>query len=783
MFSKLFGQKEVPAFNGNLEITPKPDGFRWIKVFDLELSNMEGLPTYTLRHQLTIGSEIGNVVIADPTISPRHCTFILEQEVVSIIDHGSMNGTIINGTRIPSGKYIILEESDDIRVGDLSLKLKMRSESINEFDIPLIPIEGVLQSSDRASKEIVVEDTIDLAQALASAEIDLKELKDDVKKSIAVVRTTSHATNSLVRVIAVMADFLLAYSILIVFYPFDEFREFLEFVPATFVNLLGVDLNMMWTEFSSQQAQLSEFLKEAYEFLSTTFHIGPLLLLFAMIRLVTTIIFGVSVSEKILSVKFDGNPIWARFGGVLRVLIGLITGPFLIFDLPAIVSRRTFKEVITYTHTDLSSKFIATLGTILYIPFLVCAAVLAPMVQGLELPQPIAVSDRIELRRKVVPAAPTPSPANVAVEGSATETTVAGPPVAAVPVVTALSRSEDSHLLNSQISYDANELEIFPSFKVKSTGVMVKIAPQIHFFQKEFATPVTLEVFKTFDQKELLQIAMKGNFFLFDKFPTINEIVFANQTKGLFTPHRDEKAQAKFANEFINLTKVSFELSGENFVDTMETYTLFVKNLIDYKASFLNLIEYKDFNSITFFKAGNVVFMKFQYMKAKPFDLIIPLIKGDGKILKVTFNKKETYNEESNKFYKFHLDKSDWLLTSHSAVQEIMSPFQVVDFFVELSPEKLSTISPANAQALYGFYFEKSAGIITKDSAPEYELLKESVNSTLKVIDEFVSQLKRKKNAGDIENPMFKLHQNFTDLKAAIDAKNRDYFSPAPLSI
>lgn len=60
MFSKLFGQKEVPAFNGNLEITPKPDGFRWIKVFDLELSNMEGLPTYTLRHQLTIGSEIGN---------------------------------------------------------------------------------------------------------------------------------------------------------------------------------------------------------------------------------------------------------------------------------------------------------------------------------------------------------------------------------------------------------------------------------------------------------------------------------------------------------------------------------------------------------------------------------------------------------------------------------------------------------------------------------------------------------------------------------------------------
>ena len=93
---------------------------------------MEGSPTYNLTHQLTVGSEVGNIVIADPSVSPRHCTFILQEEVVSVLDHGSVAGTFINGQKIPPGRYIILEETDNIRVGDLEVQVHVKTDSVKE---------------------------------------------------------------------------------------------------------------------------------------------------------------------------------------------------------------------------------------------------------------------------------------------------------------------------------------------------------------------------------------------------------------------------------------------------------------------------------------------------------------------------------------------------------------------------------------------------------------------------------------------------------------------------
>ena len=81
MLGKLFKRKSVPENDG--DSTPIEIGkLKLVRTFELELSNMEGSPVYALTHKLSIGSEIGNIVIADPSVSPRHATFILQQEVV-----------------------------------------------------------------------------------------------------------------------------------------------------------------------------------------------------------------------------------------------------------------------------------------------------------------------------------------------------------------------------------------------------------------------------------------------------------------------------------------------------------------------------------------------------------------------------------------------------------------------------------------------------------------------------------------------------------------------------
>src|SRR5688572_5090974 len=139
MIKNLFGRNKVPTETGTPVV--KNDQNRWIKVYELQLSNMEDTPTYELRHQLSVGREVGNIVISDPSLSPRHATFMLQQQVVSVLDHGSIAGTFVNGNKIPAGKNIILEDTDVVKLGDLEIRLIVGQQMVSEGEIPGVPVQ------------------------------------------------------------------------------------------------------------------------------------------------------------------------------------------------------------------------------------------------------------------------------------------------------------------------------------------------------------------------------------------------------------------------------------------------------------------------------------------------------------------------------------------------------------------------------------------------------------------------------------------------------------------
>ncbi len=136
MFKKLFGRKDAPKKDGTESLLGKVDGSRWVKTHILELTNMEGIPTYELTSQLSLGSEVGDIVISDPSISPRHCTFTIQDEVISLLDHASVSGTLVNGKKIPQGRNIILEESDIIQVGDLEIRIITKNTPVEVEEPP-----------------------------------------------------------------------------------------------------------------------------------------------------------------------------------------------------------------------------------------------------------------------------------------------------------------------------------------------------------------------------------------------------------------------------------------------------------------------------------------------------------------------------------------------------------------------------------------------------------------------------------------------------------------------
>jgi len=744
VFKNLFNRKKVPKNAGN-PAPSKPEEGRWVKAFELELVNMEGSPTYEIKHQLSFGSEIGNVVIADPSMSARHCTFILQQEVISVLDHASVAGTMVNGKKIPSGKYIILEETDEISIGDLEVRIKSRDVQLDERDVPDFPLDHGESPKvvEKVEEEKIEQDVEEVVEEDEKSDGHHKNFQKKGPSIVAAIKPLSPATNSLVRVLAVLCDLLVAYTIFVIFYPFDEFKLFLESVPQTIIGLIPLDWNIIWTELISNYGFTAQMLQDVYEFFTVTFHAGPLLLIFFLLRLVSTLILGVSLSEKMMSVKFEGNGVWARFGGALRVIIGMFTWPLIIFDLPSIVSRRTFKEIITHTHTVIGSKFLAVLSTLLYLPLLMVMALGSPLIQGLELPDPISVNDRIDQRVRVA---------------AATEV-----------IVPAIETQEDSRYLKFQLNYNANEVAVIPQFKFQGGNNKRIYNGQLVFYHKDIQRSASLELIKKFDLKQLLGIGLKGNVFLFEKFPRIYNFVYASEGNAAFKIPTDEKAQLKFANEVISFIKLSLEFDANNALETMQTYTPLIKNFIEFKASFLSLLEYKDFDSLGFIKLGNVVFLRATYIKQKPFDLIIPLTMDEGRVFRISFDKREALSALSNKFYKFTMNKADWLVSSHSAISETMTPFQVYDSFQFLNQNKEMSIS--EAQALYGFYFERSGKVIAGADEVEYDLWTHSVKSILTIIQDIPA-----KDAMTEESPWSKLLQNFQDLNSAVQSKNQDYF-------
>lgn len=751
MFKKLFGRKETPTNAGNKAVLAKVDGIRWVRGYVLQLSNMEGTPSYKLTHQLTIGSEVGNVVIADPSVSPRHCTFVLQEDVVSILDHGSVSGTFINGQEIPRGRYIILEESDLVRVGDLEVKILQSNEAVEEEEELEEESAPAVQEVDNLLHIKEVKESKKSDKVKSSFFSRFQKKKELPKKknngAVAISTNSPYAANSLIRVLAVICDLLIAYSLYIIFSPFDEFRIFIDDVPVQIGNLVGMDWKGLVSVLNEEYAFVGEMLNDLYQFFSSTFHFSALFILFIAVRLVTTAFLGVSFSEAALGIRSHGNALWKRLGGMLRVILGTITGPLLIFDVPAVVSRRTFKEFMTFTHTYVPSKFITILGVLLFIPLLVAGTLFSPLFQGLELAEPIAINEKLDMRIKVAP-----------VEGAPLK----------------VMKKEVSQFLNLELNYDSQNTSLIPLFKFSGKKTATNFTPSFVVFQRDLQQSVSVELFKTFDLKELLSIGIKGDYFLQQKFVDLHGFVNSSGlTNSSFKKSNDEKANRAFADEFISFTKVAFELNPLNALDNMQEYTPFLKGLMDYRSSLLALIEYKEFDQIDFIKLGNGYFLRVSYLRQKPFDLIVPLIQGEGKIFKVEFDSKENLIASRNKFYKFNFAEANWFVSHRTQLSgDTLDSLQVIDFFSKLNPTG-DNVTADKAQSLYGYYFEKSAEIMRHNNLSETEIWKKSVNDVFVIMEKLKGSIPEEEN---VDNPRIKLYQNFQDLKNAVDSRNKEFF-------
>src|SRR5690606_40119858 len=96
-----------------------------------------------------------------------HCTFTLEQDFITLNDHNSVNGTLVNGVQIDHGKNLILDEDDEIQIGELLVKIRTYNEAVVKEK------KASLATLPEAS---FVEEAIDEEEKIDEEEFDDKEL-------------------------------------------------------------------------------------------------------------------------------------------------------------------------------------------------------------------------------------------------------------------------------------------------------------------------------------------------------------------------------------------------------------------------------------------------------------------------------------------------------------------------------------------------------------------------------------------------------------------------------
>jgi hypothetical protein len=101
-------------------------------------------------------------------------------------------------------------------------------------------------------------------------------------------------------------------------------------------------------------------------------------------------------------------------------------------------------------------------------------------------------------------------------------------------------------------------------------------------------------------------------------------------------------------------------------------------------------------------------------------------------------------------------------------------------------------MNEAKAQALYGYYFEKTAEVLKRSDLVENEMWKKSLESIFMIVEKMKENIKVKdvpKEAPPVneegapvvtevpeEDSRLKLFQKFSELKEAFETNNKNYF-------
>ena len=541
------------------------------------------------------------------------------------------------------------------------------------------------------------------------------------------------------RLLALLFDFCLAFSLFSFFSNFELLNDFYKEIHKVILSL-----NLF----------------EKYQFLNHTLPFICLnLSLFFLLRFWTTLIFGVSISQFLLGLRGDVSSLWDRIGGSIRVLFEFLLLPLFLFELVCIFRIRTLKEFLTYTHVVDRDPKIPVFRIILLTPVVFLLMFISPLYNNPSL----SLNKETKVLNEIKKLRPKKKKIKVPKKYYASNT----------------------YKFSSFSSLGDGRFIIFPSFDILKKGKIRTVIPFFKIYDKDSKTIGTwrienqLNLFDIFDR-------IKGMQPLFSKnYPNLSSAL-EKERKQFFI----RKYKGQYENKFLmdskilediqKYTKISFNLQLKTIYNHMITWGPFLGGYVLFKEKIMDFILPHESSRVDQVKFGNATFLRLRqnlakktFLKGEWRETLISLSSPNSFVFILNWGGNFSPKKSLSDFYKEFFTPSRWYfdykeLFAFPLKIETMRPFHVADYYTkkQLSSSKRELLEKYVLK--YAFSLAQENLLSGKRDTVLKELLAKHVQ---RMID--VGKLRNQKKENYYSASFF---DSLRLLKNAIEADNKAFF-------
>lgn len=288
-------------------------------------------------------------LILDETVIGKESRFFLRNGALYLEELFAKRGTYLNGRRLrPGGKYL-LEHDDLIVIGPIEMKvLKIEGES----ELKKFPFRS-LQTMNDEEEEVDLPPTPDESE---EKEVESPPVFLDTKDKAPLPKSPRPLASGIQRTSALCLDYFICLFGMSQFIKHPEMEKMNAEIHHSLLDVL--------TKVSPLPHQLNVWI--------TQYQVPTFALCWVALQLLSHLLWGTSLGQRLAGINGEGGIIWNRIGGTIRSFFSFLFMPlFFLTELWPWYGKRTLKEWLTATRLVRSSRLVLAFSYFFILPIMV----------------------------------------------------------------------------------------------------------------------------------------------------------------------------------------------------------------------------------------------------------------------------------------------------------------------------------------------------------------------------------------------------------------------------